>query len=688
MNGYIGRYGALLGCTVAALGAISQPVKAAETEITGVQLNPTAGGFQLVLNTQGNQRPPVFTVNRGNSSVADINNTQLRLPEGGEFQETNSEVLPEGIQGVSVRQLDSNTIRIQVDGVNAAPVADIVRRDGSKGLLVMQFEPSAAASSGATTSSQASNGSRPSSTPPFRNRASAPPVGDLAVAPLNVDPDKVELGSGRIIPKLLLRDAPVREVVTLLGRAAGVNVAFAEGGDAESSSTVSLDIENESVDDVFNYVIRLAGLQANRVGQTVFVGQELPGDAQNRVVRTVRLNQMKATAELKRTKSLGVEAEIGGNVSDGGDDNTSSTISSIGQDRNQQLEETIEGKGAKEILEAYGANEGGESVSSLLKGISVVADARTNSVTLIGTPRKIEIATALLAQLDVRQRQVAVNVKFVDVNLLKGKLSNADLRYQAADGVSLGVVNNPDPNGSGETGFGVVLGSAAGIADLASPSGLLAGALNGLTNNFLGTLFASIQNQNAKILTNPTLLIQEGSSAQVNLTEQVFSGIETSTEIEGTASGAAVSGTTTRPIFQNAGVILGVTVDRIDDNGFVTLNISPEVSSVSGTFTTPGFGTGSLLSQRRLETGQLRLRDGQTLVLAGIIQDQDRTNVTKVPILGDIPLLGRLFRSTNNTRQRNELVVLVTPQILDDSNQSTYGYNYTPSADVEDVLKR
>ncbi|MGF1601132.1 MAG: AMIN domain-containing protein [Thermosynechococcaceae cyanobacterium] len=650
---------------------VSQPASAAQTEVTGVQLNPTSGGIQLVLNTQGNQRPPVFTVNRGNSSVADINNTQLRLPDGGEFRETDSNVLPEGIKSISVRQLDSNTIRIQVDGINAAPIADIVRSDGRKGLFVMQFE---AGTPDTATASSVPSTARPNSTPPFKGRAIAPPVGDLAIAPLNVDPDKIELGSGRIIPKLLLRDAPVREVVTLLGRAAGVNVAFSEGSEGDTGSTISLDIENESVDDVFNYVIRLSGLQANRVGQTVFVGKELPGDAQNRVVRSVRLNQMKATAKVTSKRSLKSSAETGGSVS-GSEENSGSTTASTALDRSSDISEEVEGKGAKEVLEAYGANESGDAVSTLLKGLSVVADARTNSVTLIGTPRKVEVATSLLTQLDVRQRQVAVNVQFIDVNLLKGKLSNTDVRYRANNGLGLGVTGG---------NFSVNLGDAADIAGNALSGGIL-----GLTNNFLAALQVSIQNNNAKILTNPTLLIQEGSAAQVNLTEQIFSGTRVSDSNNGTSSGATTSTQSVEPIIQNAGVIMNVSVDRIDDNGFVTLNVSPEVSSLSNQTFVDAFGsTANLLQQRRVETGQIRIRDGQTLVMAGIIQDQDRVDVTKVPILGDIPLLGQLFRRTNNTKQRSELVVLITPQIVNDSDQSTYGYNYTPGEEAQKLLKR
>jgi type IV pilus assembly protein PilQ len=144
---------------------------------------------------------------------------------------------------------------------------------------------------------------------------------------------------------------------------------------------------------------------------------------------------------------------------------------------------------------------------------------------------------------------------------------------------------------------------------------------------------------------------------------------------------------TTKPNIRQAGVIFNVTVDRIDDNGFVTLNLAPEVSAPSETFNVSGT-TGTLISQRRLETGKIRLRDGQTLVLTGIIQDTDRRTVSKVPILGDIPLLGQLFRRESGEKARRELVVIVTPRILDDSQQTGFGYQYSPGADAQQLLNK
>ena len=83
-------------------------------------------------------------------------------------------------------------------------------------------------------------------------------------------------------------------------------------------------------------------------------------------------------------------------------------------------------------------------------------------------------------------------------------------------------------------------------------------------------------------------------------------------------------------------------------------------------------------SGRSLSSGLIRLRDRQTLVLTGVIQESDKEIARKWPVLGDLPLIGQLFRSTDSERQKNELVILVTPSIIDDNEGGSYGYGYKP----------
>lgn len=201
-------------------------------------------------------------------------------------------------------------------------------------------------------------------------------------------------------------------------------------------------------------------------------------------------------------------------------------------------------------------------------------------------------------------------------------------------------------------------------------------------DKFLALLEARVSSGNAKILTDPTLMVQEGQQATVKLAQNIVESVETSIDAE---SGAR----TITPVIGEAGVVLTVNIERIDDNGFISLSVSPTVSSVGQTqeFDSGGGATNilNLLSKRELSSGLVRLRDGQTLILSGIIQDQERTTVSKVPILGDIPLLGSLFRSTDKANERAEVIVLLTPQIVDED--SNFGYNYTPGKESREVLR-
>ncbi|NJL45332.1 MAG: type II and III secretion system protein, partial [Leptolyngbyaceae cyanobacterium SM2_3_12] len=199
--------------------------------------------------------------------------------------------------------------------------------------------------------------------------------------------------------------------------------------------------------------------------------------------------------------------------------------------------------------------------------------------------------------------------------------------------------------------------------------------------NFLFQLLATVQNGNGKIITDPTLIVQEGQTATVQLTQDVVTDIQTTTQV---TDGVVV--TTQEIELTPAGLILQVDVDRIDDNGFVSLSVAPSISAPTDTFNL-GDDTIFLLSDRQLSSGQVRVRDGQTLLLSGIIQESERSSVNKIPILGDIPILGALFRSTVTDSRRQELIVLLTPQIIDDSDQTVFGYNYTPSEEVQEILE-
>jgi type IV pilus assembly protein PilQ len=221
-------------------------------------------------------------------------------------------------------------------------------------------------------------------------------------------------------------------------------------------------------------------------------------------------------------------------------------------------------------------------------------------------------------------------------------------------------------------------------------------------NQFFDFLQAQIISSNTKILASPTLILQEGdspsgrqpeslgeSSDGVRISSDGRVGRERSNESFVRVGTQLVSSYVIRqdingnnfcePVFSNAGLTFGARVDKIDDNGFISFSLSPEISAAVGTQEVGNCGLINLINDRLLDTGRVRVRDGQTLILTGVISTRDQQVVSKWPILGDMPLIGQFFRRTNGDRGKNELVIMVTPRIINDEEGGLYGYGYQPS---------
>jgi type IV pilus assembly protein PilQ len=603
----------------------------------------------------------------------------------------------------------------------------------------------------------------PNQVPTSLPRAVPPPVGDISTSSYAAPTSQVDFGTTQRIPRLLLRDAPVREVLSLLARSVGYNVVFtseaektsdtqqAAAPDAKAKDTegprISLDIEDEAVQDIFNSVLRVGALQANRIGRTIYVGVRLPVEARNVIVRSLRLNQVNVVDAANYLSAQGAESQV---------PITKITIQQVGTGLNARDVEIREPD-----IKAISAKEGTGTL--LLSGLSIVTDNRLNAITMIGEPKKIEIATGLLTQLDGRRRQVIVNVKIIDINLNNTDIKNASFSFGVGDNffsvdggaatfnfgpsrppqsgevrnspfyvsptvVGLNVPGEPFFDSQSNAQYNAATGtvnSSIGVNATTVPPGTTSSSLQtaqqgitlrapfGTTSNpfqpgitgtqegqfeagspslyrfptrFLSQLQYQIDTQNAKILTDPTLVVQEGQTAKVDLTQQVIGNVTSTTTSDGNLSTQTVTAN-----IVNAGLELNVSVERIDDNGFITLNVNPRISSPQApTDLSVGGATNqiTLVNTRSVESGSIRLRDGQTLILSGVIQDIDRTTVTKVPILGDIPILGALFRRTSKANARQEVIVLLTPQIMDDSDRATWGYGYTPGPGVQQLLKK
>lgn len=632
--------------------------------------------------------------------------------------------LPElGFQSVS---LDGSGSRysLSVTPMPGIPLPrPVVSADGLNLILTFAASSQAPAQTNRLDLSQPGAVPLPTYAPPLQPRAVAPPLGDMAVGSMTLrNPGYVNVSGPSVT--ITLKNAPAKDALMALAQLGGYGFAWVENPkpDVELSQTqlgpagtaagatqtstvvpgekampVTVAFRGESYARAFNTVLLAAGLQAKKEGNTIFAGfNVLSKTFGSQLSKVYRLNQVSASSAADYLANLGASVTK---------TNTITTAVTQGGDQNQPEgspnKATTQSSSTTKV-EAYGASAGP------LVGLRATTDSRLSTITLIGDTVVVSIAEQYLRQLDLRQRQVALSVKILDVNLDNDSTMENSFAIRWGNnfivndaGELLGAFGNSTP-----PTYNPLTGFSAPNANpgLAYPK-----------DQFYDFIRAQIVSQSTKLLASPTLILQENSAelreaGETNSSNsgalddysidspigrrkaneglvRVGTNVITQYQVNNAANSAGASNIITcQPTLSTAGLVLGARIEKIDDNGFVTFALSPSVSAVTDREPVPGCGNIDILSVRRLDTGALRVRDGQTLIMTGVISDFDRAEVSKWPILGDIPLIGSLFRSSGNRREKRELVIMVTPKIVDDLEGSVYGYGYRPSASAAQVF--
>ena len=541
---------------------------------------------------------------------------------------------------------------------------------------------------------------QPVMAPPMRPRAVAPPLGDMAVGTMLISNRSFVKASGPPV-SLTLNKAPAKDALMSLARLGGYGFVYVGdsnspvGGEGDSSEyPVTMAFRNERYDRALNSVLMSSGLQGRLDGNTLLVGTAVSAKGFGvQMSKVFRMNQVDVESASQYLGNLGA------------------VINSPSKDDSDSY--------VKSYSSGYGP----------LIGLTGTTDSRLNTITLVGDPKLISVAQGYLKNIDLRKRQVAVKVQILNVDLINSK--SIDASFSARIGNTFLVSENGRAfmnfgdykPGVAREGTGLYDGSnylapgsyeaqKNGLVTAKEPQPIVlsqadsssdseSSGRNGTTsqqigyadkfdaegrpiyidsidpnefsypkNSFYGYLEAAIESSSAKTLAQPTLLVQEGQEAQVETGTSVI----TSVSATDTANGSTQFEYTR----ENAGLSLKVKVRKIDDNGFVSLEIDPSISVPEPAGESNGVAIFNTQG-RSLSSGLIRLRDRQTLILTGVIQDLDKEIARKWPILGDLPLIGSFFRSTDSERQKNELVILVTPSILDDEAGGSYGYGYKPS---------
>jgi general secretion pathway protein D len=262
-----------------------------------------------------------------------------------------------------------------------------------------------------------------------------------------------------------------------------------------------------------------------------------------------------------------------------------------------------------------------------------------NGLLVIGSQSELALVEQILKAVDRKRPQVIIRTQIVQIE--QGALDRIGLSYGLGGKQFSGDFDaNAGPD-NGRFSFDTITNQAA---------------------NLKIALDALVTQKKAKVLASPSVLAMDSRSSIIRIVDDIIESSES--QISTPANGIPVI---TRSITKG---VVGITLEltpRIDHQGGITMNVHPIISFVKGEERSPSQDLiATLKSTREFQTQEIRVQDGQTIVIGGLIQDSSTQDIEKIPLLGDIPFLGALFRRKTNNQIRNEVQIFITPEIVKD----------------------
>ncbi len=298
--------------------------------------------------------------------------------------------------------------------------------------------------------------------------------------------------------------------------------------------------------------------------------------------------------------------------------------------------------------------------ATLLEGaVTITADKATNSLIIVGSPGDYETMKDVIQKLDIRRRQVYVEAAIIEMSLSKSR--EIGFEFQ-----SFNRVNSGTTSALGGTNFGNIASLIAnGPAGLANLEGLTLAAVKGVfTYNgteFLnvGALIHALQSDSdVNVLSTPNLLTTDNQKAEIMVGENI--PFITGQTQNATTSSTAILTSVER---KDVGVTLKLTPQITSDDN-VRLDIYQEISAIIDSPSGLNVNTVGPSTSKRSASTTVVVKDRQTMVIGGLIKDNVTSTVSKVPFLGDIPVLGWLFKSKSTSVEKTNLMIFITPYII------------------------
>jgi type IV pilus assembly protein PilQ len=456
----------------------------------------------------------------------------------------------------------------------------------------------------------------------------------LEVRPMKVDPNKLTQGPGYAGEKLSLnfQNIEVRALLQVIADFTNFNVVTSD----TVTGSVTLRLKDVPWDQALDIILQSKGLGVRKSGNVLWIAPKDELAAKEKL----ELESRKQITDLEPVRTQSFQ---------------------LNYTKSEDVAKGLTGSG-----QSGGA--GGQATRILSPRGSVISESRTNQLFITDIPSKLEEIQALISKIDIPVRQVMIEARIVEADDKFGrsigvKLGALDLAANPGFDIGRGRVSLPTGNylGVGEqTGQAVITGGSyipntqfvnlpANTSALggASPATFALSLFNSSATRFLNLELTALEaDGKGKIISSPRVITADQIKALIEQGEELPYQVATS-------SGA------TSIQFRKANLKLEVT-PQITPEGNVILDVDINKDSV-GRNTSAGFA----IDTKHVKT-QVLVENGGTVVIGGIFTQNERDEINKVPLLGDVPVLGNLFKNTVRTANKTELLVFLTPRIVTD----------------------
>ncbi|WP_428067018.1 secretin and TonB N-terminal domain-containing protein [Candidatus Proelusimicrobium volucris] len=454
-----------------------------------------------------------------------------------------------------------------------------------------------------------------------------------------------------------VNNVPIGTFLNSISAQAKINFIM---GEEFAGKKVSASLANVTVREALDTLLRVQGLTYQRIGKSdSYVITKRSDEAPDAVTKVYTLNYVSLQPQSSIAQDINKIMPA---------DTTSSSFSTTSSNVNV-FDTTSVGGGAGMGMGTgsgmSGSGDGASAILSVIKSVltkqgKIAVDARTNKLIITDVPEVFPQVENILAELDIKAPQILIEAQVIEVG--KGSGLNLGFNWTNEDGTwasaSLGGVSavpwdwlggssnfwkwfGADGDGNGEPTYGSNINEGNSEGGISADFG-----------GFSVAFQAMLSKNEARSLGKPKVITMNNNPAII--TSSRDASIGTITKETSGASTSSTSGNERRRV----GLTLTVT-PQVNKEGYVTLTVAPSYSDLIPSETGDSYDTVT-----RAVSTQVRVKSGQTVVLGGLLQSVEKETVRKVPLLGQIPVIGWLFTNKQNTKSTTDLVIFLTPTVL------------------------